>query len=284
MKKILVTGSKGQLGNELQLIASVTKHTFLFTDVEELDITDEKAIEEFSDKNEIDLVINCAAYTAVDRAEEDEKIAYAINAVGAKNLCWLAQKADVPFIHVSTDYVFDGKNHKPYVESDATNPQSIYGKTKLEGEKIISNYSKSLIIRTSWLYSTFGNNFVKTIKSISARNSTISVVDDQIGTPTYARDLAAAIVNIANKIFANDKVNYGIYHYSNQGVCSWYDFAEAIVKITNTECYVKPIDSSAFPRPATRPYYSILNKQKIIKEFDIHIPHWRESLKDMLSK
>ena len=284
MKNILVTGSNGQLGSEIRVLSSSSKFNYIFTDIEELDITNTVEVQEFFDKNNIEAVINCAAYTAVDKAEEDEKTAHLINVTGIENLKNTSKKNNIPIIHISTDYVFDGKNYKPYIESDSTNPQGIYGKTKLEGEKTLLDYEKSIIIRTAWLYSSFGANFVKTIIKIANANEQITVVDDQIGSPTYAADLAQACIFITEKSLTETDVKYGIYHYSNEGACSWYDFAKAIIEIKNIKCKVLPVDSKAFPRPAPRPHYSILNKTKIKNNFEIKIPYWKDSLIVCLEK
>ncbi|MBN2892423.1 MAG: dTDP-4-dehydrorhamnose reductase [Bacteroidales bacterium] len=284
MKNILITGTKGQLGNEIKQISNNFKHSFFFTDVEELDITKEKKIGEFVKANKIDLIINCAAYTAVDKAEKDFDGAHLINVIGVKNLNKVCINNDIPLIHISTDYVFDGRNFIPYKETDQTNPQSIYGTTKLKGEEILADNKKCIIIRTSWLYSSFGNNFVKTIIKIAEENEQILVVDDQIGSPTYAHDLGKACLEIADQLFQQKKIYFGIYHYSNEGVCSWFDFAKTIVEIKKIQTKVIPVDSSAFPRPAPRPHYSVLNKSKIKTNFNIEIPYWKDSLITCMSK
>ena len=285
MINILVTGANGQLGKEISNIASnYKKYKFFFTDVDELDITKATAISSYVNSQNISFIINCAAYTAVDKAEEDHENAYKINVIGPENLKNEALKKDIPFIHISTDYVFDGKNYKPYIESDKTNPQGVYGKTKLHGEERISSYKKCIIIRTSWLYSIYGNNFVKTITRIAKENPEISVVVDQIGSPTNAADLALAILKITNKIINNEVEEFGIFHFSNEGVCSWFDFAKAIVDISKIDTNVIAVNSDKFPRPAPRPFYSVLDKNKIKKKYGLLIPFWRDSLKDCITK
>jgi len=277
--KILVTGSNGQLGSEIKTLSgNYPGFDFVFTDVDELDLTAGESVFSFFDNGKFDVCINCAAYTAVDKAEEDEKNAYKINVIGTENLKNSAQLRNIPFIHVSTDYVFDGKNFRPYTEDDPTNPQSIYGKTKLEGEKKALNYKKTIIVRTAWLYSTFGNNFVKTILRISEQNDKIKVVFDQLGSPTYAKDLAIALLEINRQILFENNSNFGVYHFANEGVCSWYDFAQQIIKFSKKKCFVEPVKSEEFPRPATRPYYSVLDKTKIKRNFNLKIPYWVDSL------
>ncbi len=281
MKTILITGSKGQLGSEIfKLSDSYPNFNFIFTDVTELDITNENKVFAFSDKNKFDFIINCAAYTAVDKAETDIELAKKINIIGVKNLAKLSSLKNIPIIHISTDYVFDGQAFNPYKESDKTNPNSAYGNTKLLGENELQNIENHIIIRTSWLYSTFGNNFVKTMLRLGNERESLNVVFDQIGTPTYAENLAQAILQIL-KLSENDMNAFksGIYHYSNEGVCSWYDFAVEIMKISKTDCKIFPIETKDFPTPAKRPNYSLLNKSKIKNAFQIEIPHWTESLK-----
>ena len=232
---------------------------------------------DFCTKNKINVIVNCAAYTAVDKAEKEPNQADAINHLAVKSLANIAKSQSIKLIHISTDYVFDGTAHKPYKESDSTNPQSVYGKTKLDGEQAMQaiNPVNSIIIRTSWVYSEFGNNFVKTMLRLGKERDELNVVCDQIGTPTNARDLAKAILETIPQL-TNDNVE--IYHYSNAGVCSWYDFAQTIFEINNIKCQVKPIPSEAYPTPAKRPYYSVIDKGKIVKKFDLDINHWRTSL------
>lgn len=282
MTNILVTGSNGQLGNEINLIrGNYDWAKFFFTDVAELDITNAEKVEEYIKKNKINCVVNCAAYTAVDKAESEKKDVIALNSTAVKNLAEITAKYNVSLVHISTDYVFEGKNFKPYTESDTANPKTIYGKAKLDGEiEMLFNAKNAVIIRTSWLYSSFGNNFVKTILQKSKENKSLKVVFDQIGTPTFAGDLAAAIMQIIPKLSSIPKVE--IYNYSNEGVCSWYDFALEIVEFAGTKCEIIPIETKEYPTPALRPHFSVLNKTKIKKDFGITIPHWKESLRKCL--
>jgi dTDP-4-dehydrorhamnose reductase len=280
--KILVTGSYGQLGSELNiLLKQYPNIQSIFTDVDTLDICDKEAVNCFFEKNQPDFVINCAAYTAVDRAENDIDLCYKINRYAVENLAESAKKINAKIIHISTDYVFDGASSVPYKENSIICPKSIYGKSKAEGEAALMrvNPVNSVIIRTAWLYSCFGNNFVKTMLHLGMEKKQISVVFDQIGTPTNAADLAGAILQI---ITSNNYIT-GIYHFSNEGVCSWYDFAKAIFELKNLPCRVLPIESSQYPVPAHRPHYSVLNKGKIKATFGITIPHWRESLQKTLT-
>ena len=279
MNNILVTGGNGQLGSELKELApTYANYHFIFTDVENLDICDHKAVATFIDKSNINTIINCAAFTAVDKAEEQFELADKINHLAVANFAQIAKDKNIQLVHISTDYVFDGTKHKPYIESDRPNPQSVYGKTKLDGELAMQqiNPQNSLIIRTSWVYSKFGNNFVKTMLRLGKERDQLSVVVDQIGTPTHAADLAEAILTILPKI-KNEVVE--IFHYSNEGVCSWYDFANAIFEISEIDLKVTPIESKAYPTPAERPFYSVLNKTKIKEKFDLDIPYWKDSLK-----
>jgi len=291
MTNILITGSNGQLGNELRDIwedgasgmgIKKNESRFFFTDVSELDITNKDAVDKFVSKGKIDIIVNCAAYTAVDKAEDDIKMATAVNADAAKNLAEASANMNSGplLIHVSTDYVFDGKGYKPYREDDVCNPAGVYGRTKHEGEREVQksgcNY---VIIRTSWLYSTYGTNFVKTIARLAGEKESLNVVFDQIGTPTYAGDLARAIDAVVRKYIGakpeEQKRLCGIYHFSNEGVCSWYDFAKEIVAQTGSNCKVNPVTSEQFPAKAPRPHYSVLDKSKIKATFGIEIPHWR---------
>ncbi len=281
MSKILVTGSNGQLGSEIRKTSSSFEHEFHFTDVDELDIADLKKLKEYFTQYNFDVIINCASYTAVDKAEEEAELAETINISACKNIAKLCKEHNVRLIHISTDYVFDGKNYKPYIENDNTYPQSVYGKTKLEGENEILNIlSDAIIVRTSWLYSEFGNNFVKTIIKFAKERKKLDVVFDQIGTPTYAVDLAKALLNIVPKIKQIKKNE--IFHYSNEGAISWYDFAKAIIEINDIDCEVIAVDSTEFQRAAPRPFYSVLDKTKFKKEFNISIPYWKDSLKKCL--
>ncbi len=271
----LVVGANGQLGNELRLILGDAAE---YVDRELLDITDAGAVKNFVKPEKYSAVINCAAYTAVDKAESDAQLAEKINVDGPKNLA----ETGVPLIQVSTDYVFDGLGHRPYKEDDETHPQSVYGATKLAGEKaVLEKASGCFVVRTAWLYSTFGNNFVKTMRRLGAERENLNVVFDQVGTPTYARDLAEAIVAMLPKLKAGAKE---IYHFSNEGVCSWYDFAIEIMRLSGLGCRVKPIESKDYPTPAKRPFYSVLNKGKVKEDFGLEIKHWSESLKDCVEK
>lgn len=281
MINILITGSKGQLGSEFQALSSEYDYNFFFTDKTSLDITDTGAVQTFINTNNINIVINTAAYTAVDKAQTDEKNADKINHLAVKNLATIAKKKSIKFVHISTDYVFDGENYKPYTEDDTTNPKSIYGRTKLNGEKAMQsiNPQNSIIIRTAWVYSSFGSNFVKTMLRLGKEKEQLGVIYDQVGTPTYARDLAKIILDILPKI-KNEKVE--IYNYSNEGVLSWYDFSKEIMRMAKLNCKINPIENHEYPLPAKRPFYSILNKAKIKKEFGIIIPYYKDSLDECL--
>ncbi|WP_172914451.1 dTDP-4-dehydrorhamnose reductase [Capnocytophaga canis] len=277
MKNILVTGANGQLGSEIQNIQGKTKNYF-FTDASDLDITDRQAISDFVKKNNIQIVVNCAAYTNVDKAEEDIQTANLINNIAVGYLAEVCKENNASLIHMSTDYVFGGTKNTPYSETDPTEPLGIYGRTKLEGEKAIQNADIDyLIIRTSWLYSlSFGNNFVKTIQRLSSERNELKVVFDQVGTPTNARDLAAFIVHIIEKDLCKKRE---VYHFSNEGVCSWFDFATEIVRMSGNDCLVKPCLSSEFPSKVKRPSYSVLDKSKLKNDFNYTISHWKEALK-----
>lgn len=277
MKNILVTGANGQLGNEMRVLSAEHKeHNYFFTDVAELDICNEQAVMAFVKENDIHVIVNCAAYTAVDKAEDNMELCTKLNSDAVGYLAKAAENNQAEFIQISTDYVFDGTNHLPYKESDATCPNSVYGVTKLAGEKNALEYcKKTMIIRTAWLYSTFGNNFVKTMIRLGKERETLGVVFDQMGTPTYARDLARAIFAAIYK-----GVVPGVYHFSDEGVCSWYDFTKAIHRIAGvTTCKVNPLHTDEYPAKAPRPNYSVLDKTKIKNTYDIEIPHWEESLK-----
>lgn len=285
--KILVTGAYGQLGNELNCLTSeYPEWQFIFTDIDSLDITNEESVNIFFVKNELDFVINCAAYTAVDKAENDAGTAEKVNAEASRILGKCSKNKGAKLIHVSTDYVFDGSSSKPYVETDNVNPQSIYGKTKLLGEQLCINENpETVIIRTSWLYSTFGNNFVKTMLRLAGERGKLNIVFDQVGTPTYAADLAKAILTII-ELCENEPKRFipGVYHYSNEGVASWFDFAKAIFEISEIKCTVSPIRSVEFPTPAKRPEYSVIDKSKIKNTFALNIPYWKDSLKICLER
>jgi len=281
---ILVTGANGQLGSELrQISGNYPNFHFFFTDVDELDITSPYAIFDFFDKNEIQTVINCAAYTAVDKAESDEPAAMRINAVAVEFLANACLKTNATLIHISTDYVYDGCACKPYNEDHFTAPASVYGRSKLIGEKAALTVPKSVIIRTSWLYSSFGVNFVKTMLRLGKERETLSVVFDQTGTPTYAADLAQAIMEIV-KTAEQNALKTGIFHYSNEGVCSWYDFALEIMQQARLKCAVRPIETKDYPAPAPRPHFSVLNKARIKSVYGLEIPHWKDSLNKCLTE
>ncbi|SHH87617.1 dTDP-4-dehydrorhamnose reductase [Wenyingzhuangia marina] len=284
MNNILVTGASGQLGSEIQhLSKDYSQYEFFFTDVAELDITNLEKVREFCSTNQIKTIINCAAYTAVDKAEEQTGICDAVNHIATINLSTVAKELNIKFIHTSTDYVFNGKNHVPFKENDLTDPINVYGKTKLLGEQamIDINPKHSIIIRTSWVYSTYGNNFVKTMLKLAETRELLTIIADQVGSPTYAYDLAKTILEILPKV-NNDQVE--VYHYSNEGICSWYDFAFEIFHQTNTNCKVLPIETKDYPTAAERPSYSVMNKSKIKNTFDIEIPHWKTSLSNCLKK
>lgn len=284
MNNILVTGGNGQLGSELKELASnFPDYNFLFTDVADLDITAHDVVRAFIERNNINVIINCAAYTAVDKAESEPELADAINHLAVANFAQIAKDKNIKLIHISTDYVFDGTNHKPYVETDIPNPQSVYGKTKFDGELAMQqiNPANSIIIRTSWVYSKFGNNFVKTMLRLAETKDKIHVVSDQIGSPTSAVDLSKSILSILPMVH-NKTVE--IFHYSNEGVCSWYDFAKAIFEIEGISIKVNPIESSQYPTPTERPFYSVLNKNNIKNMFYVEIPFWRDSLLKCLDK
>ena len=286
MSNVLVTGANGQLGSEIRELSSAYENKFFFTDSQDLDITNKTKVENFCQKNKIHVIINCAAYTAVDKAEEDEVNAYKINHLAVKYLAEIAKEQDIKLIHISTDYVFDGRNFKPYVETDTTNPQGVYGQTKLESEQamVSVNPANSIIIRTSWVYSSFGANFVKTMLRLGKERDELGVIFDQVGTPTYARDLADALLRMVSDECLVFSDNVEIYNFSNEGVASWYDFAKAIFELANVEVEVKPIQTVDYPTPARRPHYSILDKSKIKKEYNITIPYWKDSLSDCITK
>ncbi|MCD7924570.1 MAG: dTDP-4-dehydrorhamnose reductase [Bacteroides sp.] len=277
MKNILITGANGQLGNEMRVLSAENKeYNYFFTDVAELDICDEQAVMSFVKDHHIHVIVNCAAYTAVDKAEDNLDLCTKLNSDAVGYLAKAAEANEAELIQVSTDYVFDGTNYLPYKETDATCPNSVYGMTKLKGEaNAMQHCKKAMIIRTAWFYSTFGNNFVKTMIRLGKEREALGVVFDQIGTPTYARDLARAIFAAINK-----GVVPGIYHFSNEGVCSWYDFTKSIHRIAGiTACKVSPLHTDEYPAKAPRPNYSVLDKTKIKNTYGIEIPHWEESLK-----
>ncbi len=277
---ILITGANGQLGNCMRKAAKDSKDNYIFTDVAELDITNSDAVKKIVKENDIKVIVNCAAYTNVDKAESDSDFSELLNAIAVRNLADAIKENEGTLIHISTDYVFGGSNgNTPRTESEPTNPTGVYGVTKLHGEQQIEESGvKALILRTAWLYSEFGKNFVKTMMQLTATKPQLKVVFDQVGTPTYAQDLADAIFNIIE----NRKIdgNEGIYHYSNEGVCSWYDFTKMIAEISGSKaCDIQPCHSDEFPSPVTRPSFSVLDKTKVKNTFGIKIPYWTESLK-----
>ncbi len=280
MKSVLVTGSNGQLG---RCIKDVTQNqeelNFIFADKAELDITNRESVNTFFEKTPIDYSINCAAYTAVDKAESDKYAAEAVNIYGVENLANACKKHKAILIHISTDFVFDGKQTRPYTEVDEPKPINTYGQTKLEGEKVVARIlERYFIIRTSWLYSEYGNNFLKTMLRLGNEDNEVRVVSDQIGTPTYARDLALVLISIIK----NNKIPFGIYHCSNEGEARWYDFAKAIFSLSNIKVKVRPIKAKDFVASASRPVYSVMDKKKLNDNLGIAIPHWKESLKECL--
>ena len=284
MKNILVTGSNGQLGSEIREISDrYENYNFIFTDVEELDLTISEDIVSFFTDNKIDVCVNCAAYTAVDKAEDEIELAMLVNSTAVVNLSKVCKNNGTLLFHISTDYVFNGKHFMPYVETDTVSPDSQYGLSKLKGEEaVMLNCDKAIIVRTSWLYSSHGNNFVKTLIKLGNERDQLSVVSDQVGTPTYAADLAEAImVMIAS--FDETKPKE-IYHFSNEGAISWYDFGKAIMKLSNIECAINPIDSKDYPSKANRPFYSVLSKSKIKKHYGVNVPYWEDSLRRMIIK
>ncbi len=279
---ILITGCNGQLGNEIQLLEKENpQHQWFNTDVQELDITNVDAVRLFVQEHQIDGIVNCAAYTAVDKAEDNEELCTKLNAEAPAYLAMAIGDRGGWMIQISTDYVFDGSKHTPYVEDDDTCPNSVYGRTKLVGELNVQKLcERSMVIRTAWLYSTFGNNFVKTMIRLGKERPELGVIFDQIGTPTYARDLAIAIMTAIDK-----GIVPGVYHFSNEGVISWYDFTKAIHRMAGiTSCHVRPLHTAEYPTPANRPHYSVLDKTKIKQTYGIEIPYWEESLKDCIEK
>ena len=282
MKNVLITGANGQLGNEMRVLSEANKeYTYFFTDVAELDICNEQAVMDFVKANNIKVIVNCAAYTAVDKAEENVELCTKLNADAVGYLAKAAEANGAEFVQISTDYVFDGTAHIPYQETEPTCPNSVYGSTKLAGEQnAMTLCSRSMVIRTAWLYSTFGNNFVKTMIRLGKERESLGVIFDQVGTPTYARDLARAIFAAIRQ-----GVVPGVYHFSNEGVCSWYDFTKAIHRLAGiTDCKVNPLHTEEYPTPAKRPHYSVLDKTKIKNTYQIEIPYWEDSLKECISQ
>lgn len=275
---ILVTGANGQLGREIQRLSAVSPNNYTFTDVAELNVTDAGAVRQAVAQTRAEVIVNCAAYTNVERAEEDEEAADRLNRGAAENLARAAEANGATLIHVSTDYVFDGTGHRPYTEDMATSPLGAYGRTKLAGEEAVkASGCRYLILRTAWLYSEYGNNFLKTMLRLTSERETLRVVFDQVGTPTYAGDLALAIFSLieAGRYAGNE----GVYHFTDEGVCSWYDFAVEIAAAAGHDiCRIIPCHTSEYPTKATRPAYSVLDKTRFKETFQMDIPHWREAL------
>jgi dTDP-4-dehydrorhamnose reductase len=281
MQTILVTGCNGQLGSEMQVAANrFPSFQYIYTDVAELDICDKNTLDAFVKENAVNIIVNCAAYTAVDKAEDDIELCYKINRDAVKNIGEVASENNLKVVHVSTDYVFDGTNYLPYTEDLPVCPETVYGKSKLEGEQaLMESCGQAVILRTAWLYSSFGNNFVKTMIKLGTERESLNVIFDQVGTPTYAADLADAILCL----LSNETFVPGIYHYSDEGVCSWYDFTKTIHRIAKVTCNVQPIETKDYPARTPRPHYSVLNKSKIKSTYNISIPHWEESLEKCIN-
>lgn len=283
---ILLTGATGQLGQSINAIAAnYPQYEMVFAKREQLDLSNAQSITQYFQQHTVDVIINCAAYTAVDKAESDSDLADKINHLGVKQLAQIAVQQQAKLIHISTDYVFNGQQHRPYVETDVVDPQGVYGATKQAGEQAVQRImaDNALIIRTSWVYSQYGNNFVKTMLKLGGERDKLTVIYDQIGTPTYAHDLAEAIMNIvSSELFNQTQFKSQLFHYSSEGVCSWYDFAKAIFELSNVQCKVSPIETKDYPTPAKRPAYSLLNKAKIKNTFDLTIPYWKCSLSTCL--
>jgi dTDP-4-dehydrorhamnose reductase len=288
IKTILVTGSSGQLGQSLKAIAQNHPDVdFTFATRVDLDLSNEQSIIDYFQHHHVDLIVSCAAYTAVDKAESEPELANQINHLAIKQLAEVASQQNTKLIHISTDYVFNGQQYRPYIETDEVEPKSVYGESKLKGEQALLEAlpNNGLIIRTSWVYSAYGNNFVKTMLRLGQERDSLNVIFDQVGTPTYAGDLAKAMMTIvASDAFNQQKVTTEIYHYSNEGVCSWYDFAKAIFELSSIDCNVSPIETKDYPTPATRPHYSLLNKAKIKQRFAITIPYWKDALHACLNQ
>lgn len=284
MKNILITGSNGQLGSEIREISDrYENYNFIFTDINELDLTIYEEIISFFDSNKIDVCINCAAYTAVDNAEDEVELAMLINFKAVENLSKVCSSNNTLLFHISTDYVFNGKHYMPYSETDNVSPDSQYGLSKLKGEEaVMLNCDKAIIVRTSWLYSSHGNNFVKTIIKLGDKRDQLNVVSDQVGTPTYAADLAEALMSMV--VGFDETKPKEIYHFSNEGAISWYDFAKAIIRLSGIDCTINPIHSNEYPSKANRPFYSVLSKSKIKTHYDVNVPYWEDSLHRMIIK
>jgi dTDP-4-dehydrorhamnose reductase len=285
-KTILVTGGTGQLGQSIKkIVKSCPDLKFVFADRHQLDFIDEQSIADFFKNKAFDVIINCAAYTAVDKAESEFELANQINHFAVEQLAMIAQENNSKLIHISTDYVFNGKECRPYIETDKLAPQSTYGQTKLDGESAIQRNMKdnALIIRTSWLFSEYGDNFVKTMLRLGCKNESLNVIFDQVGTPTYAKDLTRTIIAIVKSDnFSEATFKTQVLHFSNEGLCSWYDFAKTIFELANIECEIKLIESKDYLAPATRPHYSVLNKTKIKQNYNLTIPYWKDGLLECL--
>lgn len=281
MQTILVTGSQGQLGNEMQQAANrFPSFNYIFTDIAELDICDKDALNSFVKTNKVSVIVNCAAYTAVDKAETDIDLCNKINRDAVRNIGEVASENQLKVVHVSTDYVFDGTNYTPYTEEMEVCPATMYGKSKLAGEQaLMDSCNQAVILRTAWLYSAYGNNFVKTMMRLGTERDSLNVIFDQIGSPTSAADLADAILTI----LSHKEFTPGIYHFSDEGVCSWYDFTKTIHRMSGITCDVHPIETKDYPAPTPRPHYSLLNKAKIKATYGIKIPHWEDSLEKCIS-
>ncbi|TWV99715.1 dTDP-4-dehydrorhamnose reductase [Chitinophaga pinensis] len=286
MKNILITGANGQLGQAIKKVtADYPGFNFLYTDFNELDITSEEAVRNYFAQQEIHACVNCAAYTAVDKAEGDEEFAFKLNFEAVLNLATICAEYNTQLVHISTDYVFSGQQNVPYVETDDASPVSIYGSSKLRGEgAAVGTNPATIVLRTSWLYSEFGANFVKRMRELMQERDSLNIVFDQTGTPTYAVDLAKVVLTILTKVWDVPGEYGGVYHFSNEGVTSWYDFAVAIRELSNASCTVSPITSDQYPTAAKRPAYSVMNKSKIKETFGIQIPHWKESLKECIKQ
>lgn len=277
---ILVTGANGQLGSEMRRVSSTSSNNYIFTDVAELDITDALAVSKAVAGNAVDVIVNCAAYTNVDKAEDDETFADLLNNGAAANLAAAAKENDALLIHVSTDYVFGGDKNVPYNEDCETNPLGVYGRTKLRGEESIRNSGcRYMIFRTAWLYSVYGNNFVKTMRRLTAERDMLNVVFDQVSSPTSARDLAALIYKIIEEDMMDKQ---GVYHFSNEGVCSWFDFAKEIAELSGNVCDIRPCHSDEFPSKVKRPNFSVLDKTKVRNTFGVKVPYWKDSLREVI--
>lgn len=281
MATILITGSQGQLGNEIKVVSkNFYGYDFIYTDIDTLNLTDPEQTAGYITKTNPDWIINCAAYNLVDKAESEPEKAMLVNAEAVKNITDAIKGSETKFIHISSDYVYDGESNTPYNESSPVNPVSAYGRSKLAGEKYALQYPGSMIIRTSWLYSSFGTNFVKTILRHAGEKESLNVVFDQIGTPTYAADLAGMIMTIISGVIRNQiALNAGIYNYSNEGVCTWFDFATEIILEAGLSCKIYPVLTKDYKLPANRPVYSVMDKTKIKDNYNISVPHWRQSLK-----